>query len=412
MATAVFNKHFKDANESRQRYRVMLGSAGSGKSVNVAQKYILDLSDNRFKGCSLLCVRGVEVSHRNSTFAELSGAISKLGLDSVWNVSLSTMTMHNPHTGNYIIFRGCNDLKATQRLKSVTVPTGNIVWAWVEEATEITSDAFNIIDDRLRGILPDGQYYQITLTFNPINSAHWIKAELWDYDSPDIFTHKSTYLQNKFIDHAYKARMLRRKELDPDGYRVYGLGEWGETGGLVFPNIMYGSYSHLEFEDYTIGTDWGFNHFHATILIGWKDGCPYALREVAVQGKVTSEIIDCCIKAGIPQTAIMYCDSAEPDRIREFKKAGYRAYPVKKEKNSISNQIAWLKDRTIYIDGSCEQLHKELISYTYMKDPTTGKFTEEPIKVNDDAIKALIYGCEPKRKAKGLKTIRKEALGV
>ena len=30
--------------------------------------------------------------------------------------------------------------------------------------------------------------------------------------------------------------MLRRKEVDPEGYRIYGLGEWGETGGLIFSN--------------------------------------------------------------------------------------------------------------------------------------------------------------------------------
>ncbi len=29
--------------------------------------------------------------------------------------------------------------------------------------------------------------------------------------------------------------MERRRALDPEGYRVYGLGEWGVTGGQYFP---------------------------------------------------------------------------------------------------------------------------------------------------------------------------------
>ena len=40
-----FNKNFKDFNETKCRYRVAKGSAGSGKSVNVAMDFILKLAD-------------------------------------------------------------------------------------------------------------------------------------------------------------------------------------------------------------------------------------------------------------------------------------------------------------------------------------------------------------------------------
>ncbi|EQH57337.1 phage terminase large subunit domain protein [Clostridioides difficile] len=29
-----------------------------------------------------------------------------------------------------------------------------------------------------------------------------------------------------------------RKEQDPEGYKVYGLGEWGETGGAILKNYV------------------------------------------------------------------------------------------------------------------------------------------------------------------------------
>ena len=45
MVKAAFNKIFREANESRHRYRVLMGSAGSGKSVNVAQDYVIKLSN-------------------------------------------------------------------------------------------------------------------------------------------------------------------------------------------------------------------------------------------------------------------------------------------------------------------------------------------------------------------------------
>lgn len=45
-STVRFNPVFKEVNECRKRYRVLKGSAGSGKSVNVAQ----DNSKRRSKG--------------------------------------------------------------------------------------------------------------------------------------------------------------------------------------------------------------------------------------------------------------------------------------------------------------------------------------------------------------------------
>ena len=348
----------------------------------------------------------------NSTFAELKSAISRLGLEDVWESKLNPLTLRCKATGNMVMFRGCSDSRAIERLKSVTVPTGKICWCWCEEATELKASDFEAIDDRLRGQLPEGHFYQITLTFNPINSGHWIKSKLWDYSSPDIFKHHSTYLQNKFVDEAYKRRMERRKDTDPEGYRIYALGEWGEVGGLIFTNVAFGDYSKTEFDQYTMGSDFGYNHNHATLLIGWKDGSPYILQEVVAQEKTTAEIIELCDIAKLPKDVLMACDSAEPDRIREFRKAGYRAYPVKKEKNSVNNQITWLKNRKIFVDGRCGHTIKEIQGYKWRKSPTTGEFLEEPITVNDDCMAALRYGCEPIRKSTRLRTMSKDILGI
>ena len=44
-----FNPVFRSVNESKRRYVVCKGSAGSGKSVNVAQNFILKLSDIKYQ---------------------------------------------------------------------------------------------------------------------------------------------------------------------------------------------------------------------------------------------------------------------------------------------------------------------------------------------------------------------------
>lgn len=66
-ASAQFNPVFRPVNEWRGRYRILKGSAGSGKSVNIAQDYIAKLSDPAYTGANLLVVRKIEETNRDST---------------------------------------------------------------------------------------------------------------------------------------------------------------------------------------------------------------------------------------------------------------------------------------------------------------------------------------------------------
>ena len=70
------NPGFKEVNQSKKRYIVMKGSAGSGKSVDSAQEYILRLM--RDNGRNLVCIRKSDITNRDSTFAELTGAIYRM----------------------------------------------------------------------------------------------------------------------------------------------------------------------------------------------------------------------------------------------------------------------------------------------------------------------------------------------
>ena len=53
------NPCFKEVDRSKKRYIVMKGSAGSGKSMDTAQHYILRLMSD--PGRNLLCVRKADV---------------------------------------------------------------------------------------------------------------------------------------------------------------------------------------------------------------------------------------------------------------------------------------------------------------------------------------------------------------
>lgn len=409
------NSCFKPVNQSKKRYIVMKGSAGSGKSVDTAQNYILRLLND--KGRNLVCIRKSDITNRDSTYAELTGAIYRMfgdKADTYWRIRQSPLMIECKANGNQIIFRGMNDERQREKLKSITFQKGKLTDVWIEEATEITQADFEIIDDRLRGILPEGQFYQIRMTFNPVNKNHWIKKQFFDYCDADTLTHHSTYLTNRFCDAAYKRRMERRKEVDPEGYKIYGLGEWGEIGGLILHNWEVAEISENlnDYDDIALGQDFGFNHANAILLLGFKDDNIYILDEVYVYEKETSEIIPLAVTKGFPKNRTMWCDSAEPDRIKMWKKAGFRAMPVEKEqseKKYQTAQIDWLKGvvdkdktvkRTIYVHPRCINTIKELQQWKWKKDERTGEYLDEPVPIVDDAMAALRYGVEGWRKVK------------
>lgn len=395
------NRSFREVDLSDKRYIIMKGSAGSGKSVDTAQNYIIRLMKD--KGRNLVCIRKSDVTNRDSTYAELTSAIFRMGVEKWWTIRQSPLQLTCAN-GNQIIFRGMNDDRQREKLKSITFPKGKLTDVWIEEATELTQADVEIIDDRLRGQLPDGLFYQIRMTFNPVSSSHWIKKVYFDRHDPDVLTHHSTYKENRFIDEAYHRRMERRKEVDPDGYRIYGLGEWGELGGLILSNWEPSDISQdvSHYDDVAIGQDFGFNHANAILLVGIKDDDLYILSEIYVFERDTSEIIEMASGNDQLKRLVMWCDSAEPDRIKMWQKAGYRARGVNKggSSGSVKAQIDWLKQRKIYVHPSCINTIRELQQWQWKKDDRSGEYFDEPVPVMDDAMAALRYSIEGWRKIK------------
>ena len=408
------NKVFRDISRSTARYRVWKGGAGSGKSTDIAIDKIKKLSDPRFKGCNLLCVRKVNASNRDSTFAELKKAARRIFgdmVDRVWQFPdgrSSSLYAKCLVTGAEVLFRGCYNQDDIEKIKSVTFEKGNLTDIWIEEATEITENDFEILDDRLRGQLRDGLFYQIDLSFNPVPS--WIKKRFFDMPDKNAFICESTYKDNRFIDKAFWDRMEERRIRDPEGYRIYGAGEWGQLGGIIFNNWEVREFDTTQFNVRSYGQDFGFNHPNVLLDLGFKDGNIYICREMTRTGADTNEIIQEAIRSGWSRTVEMWCDSAEPDRIKMWRTAGFNAKPVSKEKNSIKGQIEWLKgivskntvvNRRIYIHPDCVNTIKEIQQYRWKHDAKENVYLDEPVDFFDDHMAALRYGIERLRKPRG-----------
>jgi len=220
-----FNTAYLPLLNNDNRYLVLYGGAGSGKSYFIAERYIVKLM--RSDMCNILVVRAVGNTNRDSTFALFKQVISKWGLNNLFKVNESDLRIVCSN-GNSVIFKGLDD---TEKLKSITFPKGELTDVWIEEASETLEKDFNQLDIRLRG---KGTKKQIVISFNPIDIKHWLKKRFFDRKDSNITISHTTYKDNRFLDDDYISLLESYKKTDPYYYDVYCLGQWGVLGSTIF----------------------------------------------------------------------------------------------------------------------------------------------------------------------------------
>lgn len=221
---ATSNATFLPLFDDENRYLVLKGGGGSGKSIFAGRK-ILDRAVCE-KGHRFLVCRKVGRTLRHSCFRQLLGQIAEHYADVPYKANQTDMRIFFPDSGSEIIFSGLDDV---EKLKSIY----NITGIWIEEASELLESDFNQLDIRLRG--ETEHYKQIILTFNPVNVRHWLKGRFFDRDADNATVHESTYKDNIFLDEEAKQVLEAFRDTDEYYYAVYCLGQWGVTGKTVFP---------------------------------------------------------------------------------------------------------------------------------------------------------------------------------
>lgn len=93
----------------KKRYRVVKGGRGSKKSCTAALWFIYNMMyyyHNYKLMPNLLVIRRYYNTHRDSTRAQLIWAINRLGVEHLWKVPKSDLTLTYAPSGQKIIFRG------------------------------------------------------------------------------------------------------------------------------------------------------------------------------------------------------------------------------------------------------------------------------------------------------------------
>ena len=224
------NPVFQPSWDRPERYVVIMGGAGSGKSVFVAQKMIAEAAD---KGLRVLVIRKVRNTCKLSTFKLFKDVFRSMGVSPKTNHTDLTFTFGS---GGEILHGGMDD---PEKIKSVA----SVNHIWIEEASELELPDIQQLDLRIRG---KGRK-QITYTFNPVPQSRTIFKYL-NIDVDDLPNHArttnvfntfvrdeprnvwyqhTTYLDNDFLDDAYKQALFAQ---DPAQFKIYAEGMLADEG--------------------------------------------------------------------------------------------------------------------------------------------------------------------------------------
>lgn len=384
----------------RGRYRVCKGSRASKKSKTTALWYITNLM--KYPDANLLVVRKVFRTLKDSCFTELRWAVHRLGVDAFWEVKESPLEMTYRPTGQKIYFRGLDDpLKVT----SITVSHGCLCWMWVEEAYEIGREAdFDMLDESIRGALPPGSglFKQITLTFNPWNEHHWLKARFFDHPDGETLAMTTDYRCNEWLDDADRRVFEAMRRNNPRRYRVAGLGDWGIVDGLVYEDWEEKPFSVDEVRRLpgvraVFGLDFGYTNDPAALFCGLADPAAKTLwvfDEIYRRGLSNEKLAAAIKNAGYAKERIR-ADCAEPKSIDRLYELGIlRIRESRKGRDSVRSGIDFLQDYHIIIHPKCVNFLTEIGNYTWDTDTRTGRRLNVPADDFNHLMDAMRYALE------------------
>ncbi len=409
-----FARILQDVNEHGHIEYCLRGGRGSGKSSFISL-VIIDLI-MRHPDLNALVLRQVSNTIAGSVYNQLVWAIYELGLQDEFKMKKSPAEITRKSTGQVIFFRGADDVG---KIKSIKPPKGYIGLLWFEELDQFNGpdSVRNIQQSAMRG----GDSAWIFKSFNPPKSViNWANEYVLK-PSENRMDSISSYLDvpREWLGKDWIAEAEEMKVVNPSAYENEYMGKANGTGGMVFDNVTVRKITadeRAEFDRIYEGVDWGWypDPFHFSrmyynaaqmklYIFGELRANKMSNEETAraVREKFDIQDSDGTYIQSVDD-AIVYCDSAEPKSVADWKTYGMPARGVKKGPDSVRYSIKWLQSLAeIVIDpDDCPATAEEFTKYEYERDKD-GQVIEGYPDANNHAIDSVRYAMYPVWKRRG-----------
>ena len=362
--TNVFNKAYR----SKSRITCLQGGTRSSKTYSLCQLFIVKCLEDT--GRTFTIVR--------KTLPALKGTAYRDVLNILKDMELYSEENHNKSELSYLLNGNLIEFISVDQPQKIRGRKRN--YLWLNEANELT------YEDWTQLILRTTE--QIYLDYNPSDPYSWIYEKVQTRD--DCTFIKSTYKANPFLDEDTIAEIERLKDIDPDYWRVYGLGEIGSIQTMIFRN--FNLVDDVQGKLIGYGLDFGFtNSPTALVEVRQLDDNLY-IKELLYEKRLTNTDLANKLKEfGISRQSEIIGDSAEPKSIEEIYRQGFNIKPAKKGAG-IHLGLDIMRRYKLHITKDSLNAIKEFRGYKWATDKN-GDVLNTPVKVNDHLIDATRYLC-------------------
>lgn len=265
-------------------------------------------------------------------------------------------------------------------------------WCWADEAGQMSVDAWINIQGRLS--IKKGRCFITTTPYY----FNWLVTDFFEQFKKGNKDYK--VVQFRSIDNPYFPPEEYNRVKGTMDKRVFErryMGLFTKMEGLVYDDFNYNQHTFIEapkvFNNVIAGIDWGFTAPASIVVIGEMDSEFWLIDEFYGSKKTTEELKEIA-KNFREKYRInkFYADSAEPDRIEEFRRAGLYTIEANKDIEWGTNKVRQLiKENRFRVNKKCQFFLDEIEKYHYPEQKEGEESKENPEKIDDHAMDATRY---------------------
>ena len=362
--TNVFHKAYR----SETRIVCLQGGTRSSKTYSLCQLFIVKCLEETGKVFTIC----------RKTLPALKGTAYRDVLNILKELELYREDNHNKSELSYSLNGNLIEFISVDQPQKIRGRKRD--YLWLNEANEFTYEDWQQLILRTTD--------KIYLDYNPSDPYSWIYDKVVVRD--DCTFIKSTYKANPFLDEDTIAEIERLKDLDPDYWQVYGLGEIGSVQTMIFRN--FNLVDDVQGRLIGYGLDFGFTNSPSALVAVYQSDDNLYIKEMLYEKRLTNRDLANKLKEfRIDRQSEIIGDSAEPKSIEEIYRQGFNIKPAKKGAG-IHLGIDIMRRYKLNITKDSLNAIKEFRGYKWATDKN-GDVLNTPVKVNDHLIDATRYLC-------------------
>lgn len=367
--TEVYRENMAYFKKKEIRHIINRGSTSSGKSISILQLLLVVALEEK---CHIVIVGETTPKVKRTVWKDFFNVVIPNNLAKHFKVNKTELIIKTPN-GSVISFLSADSESKIRGMRQD--------YAFFDEINSIPQEVVEQISIRTKK--------KILSAFNPV-SVFWLTEEIKDRD--DFVEIVSTYKQNPFLDSSIIQEIQARGRKDENFHRIFELGEYGITTGVIFDNweIMDDTELPLRYDVELWGQDYGFTNDPTTLIQIRFVGDSVFIKEHLYQTGLLNRDVALKIKQHNTHNRKVIADNAEPKTIEELKRVyGINIKGV--DKPPILQSIDILKQKDIFVTSDSLNLIKELRYYTWHDKKVDKKGRPVPIENWNHCLDALRY---------------------